>query len=247
MSLPEKPTFIIIGAHRSATRWLRINLGQHRDVFTLPHEADYFSNEADMERLGHSGYMAKFKGWDGQPIVGESSPSYAMPVNKPVEIVGRITWSYPDIRVFYIIRNPYDRAFSAMLEAVRRGQLPPDSRLDQLDPAKLTELQLLENSAYEHALGPFKDLLKDQLKVLVYDDLLADTGAFFDSALTHIGLEPGFRPRDLETPMFSTRRLRASVPEPDESHRQAMLQFWEPSTENVEHIIGRKLPGWHPV
>ena len=58
MSLPEKPTFIIIGAHRCATRWLRINLGHHPDVFTLPHEADYFSNKATMAEVGGKGYMA---------------------------------------------------------------------------------------------------------------------------------------------------------------------------------------------
>lgn len=246
MSLPSKPTFIIVGAQRAATRWLRINLGQHPDVFTLNYEADYFTSEETMKRVGARGYMALFRGYNGEPIVGESSPSYSMPANDPATIAGRIAWSYPDIKIFFSIRNPYDRAFSAMLEAIRTGELPDDSRLDQMDPVKLAELQLLQNGAYEWSLDAFKETIGDQLKVLVYDDLLEDTGAFFDEALVHLGLEPGFRPRDLETPMFSTRRLRSSVPLPNEDHRQEVLKFAEPSTLNVERILGRELPGWHP-
>ena len=32
------PTFIVIGAQKCATRWLRINLGQHPQIFTAPSE-----------------------------------------------------------------------------------------------------------------------------------------------------------------------------------------------------------------
>lgn len=244
--LPQKPTFLIIGAQRCATRWLRINLGHHPDVFVLAHEAEYFNDEQRVLKSSASLYMSLFRGWNGEPVVGEASPQYAMPRYEPAEVVGRITWSYPDIRCLFIIRNPYDRAFSAMLDAIRRGELPDDARMDQLDHETLTRLQLFDNSAYEWAIGAYEAVIGDQLKVLVYDDLLEDPQKFYDEALVHIGLEPGFRPPDLETPLFSSRRLRATVPLPDEDHRQSMLKFWENSTRNVERMIGRELPGWHP-
>ena len=40
------PTFLIIGADKSATRWLRVNLNEHPDVFAPPGELGFF-NSAD--------------------------------------------------------------------------------------------------------------------------------------------------------------------------------------------------------
>lgn len=246
MALPEQPNFIIIGAQRCATRWLRVNLGQHPDVFVPAHELNFFSDPELMEDIGPGGYRRMFAGWEGEPVVGELSPRYAMPASVPAKVVGRITWSYPDVRLLMIIRNPYDRMLSAMLDAVRTGEIPEDTRLDHMDAETLQRLGLIENSAYEWAIGPFQEVAGDAFKVLVYDDLLADHEAFFDEALEHIGLEPGFRPSDLATPLFGSRRMRGTIPVPDDAHRQSMLAFWERSTENVERLIGRELPGWHP-
>ena len=41
---PPLPTFLIIGAQKSATRWLRLNLGLHPDVFTARGELEFFNN-----------------------------------------------------------------------------------------------------------------------------------------------------------------------------------------------------------
>ena len=38
------PTFLIIGAQKCATRWLRFNLGLHPDVYVAPTELSFFNN-----------------------------------------------------------------------------------------------------------------------------------------------------------------------------------------------------------
>jgi hypothetical protein len=38
------PTFLIIGAQKSATRWLRLNLGLHPAVFAASREIEFFNN-----------------------------------------------------------------------------------------------------------------------------------------------------------------------------------------------------------
>ena len=247
MGLPTKPTFIIIGAQRCATRWLRVNLGLHPDVFALAHEADFFCDLPLMQRVGRAGYRRLFVGWDGEPVVGEASPRYAMPSSDPAEVIGRMANAFPGVRYLMLIRDPYERGFSAMLDAVRTGELPEDTRYDAMDPEDVARLQIIRNSAYEWAIGAYRNVVGDDLKVLVYDDLVADPGAVYDAALEHIGLEPGFRPPDLATPLFSTRRLRESIPAPDPAHRQEVLRFAETSVVNVERMIGRELPGWHPA
>ena len=58
------PTFLIIGAQKSATRWLRLNLGLHPDVFTASTELGFFNNASRFE-LGAAAYRAEFAGWRG--------------------------------------------------------------------------------------------------------------------------------------------------------------------------------------
>ena len=73
---PPLPTFLIIGAQKSATRWLRLNLGLHPAVFTASREIEFFNNRDRYEDQGASWYREQFEGWDGEAIVGEATPGY---------------------------------------------------------------------------------------------------------------------------------------------------------------------------
>ena len=70
------PTFVIIGAQKSATRWLRINLGHHPQIFTAGSEMHFWNNGHRVEKLGLEWYADQFEGWNGEPIVGEATPGY---------------------------------------------------------------------------------------------------------------------------------------------------------------------------
>jgi hypothetical protein len=71
MAEPELPlpTFLIIGAQKSATRWLRLNLGLHPDVFTAPRELEFFNSAEHFLQDGPEWYRRQFE--DGRA----SSPS----------------------------------------------------------------------------------------------------------------------------------------------------------------------------
>src|SRR5262245_20945189 len=45
------PNFLIIGAQKSATRWLRSNLAQHPEIYAAPTELSYFNNAERMADL----------------------------------------------------------------------------------------------------------------------------------------------------------------------------------------------------
>jgi hypothetical protein len=68
------PTFVIIGAQKSATRWLRTNLGHHPQILTAPSELHFWNNDRRFEKLGVEWYADQFEGWHGEPIVGEATP-----------------------------------------------------------------------------------------------------------------------------------------------------------------------------
>ena len=56
------PTFVIIGAKRAATRWLRFNLDRHPDICAPPLHLDYFS-DPDRKTLLAGGHETARKVW----------------------------------------------------------------------------------------------------------------------------------------------------------------------------------------
>src|SRR5690349_3233083 len=112
------PTFLIIGAQKSATRWLRMNLGEHPDVFAASREIEFF-NSKRFERDGVDWYRAQFDGWSGERIVGDATPGYMFWRHRPDVMAERMHETVPDVRLIAILRNPVDRAHSAVLHHVQ--------------------------------------------------------------------------------------------------------------------------------
>ena len=120
------PTFLIIGAQKSATRWLRLNLGEHPDVFTASREIEFF-NSKRFEQDGLDWYRAQFEGWAGERFVGEATPGYMFWRHRPEVMAERMRLSIPDVRLIAILRNPVDRAQSAVVHHVQMRSLPPET------------------------------------------------------------------------------------------------------------------------
>ena len=129
---PPLPTFLIIGAQKSATRWLRLNLGLHPDVFSAPGEIEFFNNGDRFRAEGADWYRAQFSGWSGEPIVGEATPGYMFWRHGPAKVAARVEETIPDVRLIATLRNPIDRAQSAMVHHIEGGVLSGDSSLVDL-------------------------------------------------------------------------------------------------------------------
>src|SRR5207249_6307749 len=117
------PTFLIIGAQKGATRWLRFNLGLHPDVYAAPTELSFFNNRTRFVDLGVSWYRKEFEGWTGEPVVGEATPGYMFWRHQPRVCCERIREVVPAVRLIAILRNPIDRAQSAMIHHIASSGL----------------------------------------------------------------------------------------------------------------------------
>ena len=80
---PPLPTFVIIGAQKSATRWLRSNLGKHPDIFTPASEPSLLQLPLP---AGPRLLLRPVRGMGGEPIVGEATPGYMMWRHKPSRV-----------------------------------------------------------------------------------------------------------------------------------------------------------------
>jgi len=247
--LPPLPTFLIIGAQKSGTRWLRFNLGKHPDIYTAPRELEFFNYGRRFQELGTEGYRAQFEGWAGEPHLGEATPGYMIRRHRPGAVAKRIKETVPDARLIALVRDPVDRARSAMVHHVKRGRLPADLSLADFvrrTPPEEEWLGLISGGWYAASLNPYRQLFGDQLLVLLHDDLRDDPSAVYVQALRHIGADPDFVPSDLGDVVFSNR---PSTSEPDElpiEARRELYAYFRDDIRKLEQMIDRDLSIWRP-
>lgn len=203
MSLPPLPTFIVVGAQKSGTRWLRHNLGLHPQVFTVARELEFFNHNFDR---GSAWYRARFEGWAGEPHRGEATPGYMFLNERPYLQAGRIDGLLPAAKVFAVLRNPVDRTYSAYVHHQVRDRIPHDrSLLQHLEDVEDREdpLGLVTGSWYAASLRPYVERFGGRIQVLLQEDVRERPEATYHAATAHLGLDDGFVPRELARVRFS--------------------------------------------
>jgi Sulfotransferase domain len=249
---PPLPTFLIIGAQKSATRWMRHNLGRHPDIYASPYELGFFNSPKRFETLGVEWYRAQFGGWNGERIVGESTPGYMMLRHDPSAVADRIRRTVPDARLIAILRNPVDRANSAMVHHIKHERLHPRSTLLDLTrrkPPADDMLGLVAGGLYATSLEPFHSLFGDQLRVMLHDDIRDDPRGAYEVALRHVGATPAFVPPELEELVYSNQQGESARWKRDVSpqDRRVLHEYFRDDLRELEQMIGRDLSIWDPA
>jgi hypothetical protein len=242
------PDFLIIGAQKAATRWLRSNLGQHPDIFTAPAELSFFSNRQRYNELGLSWYRSRFEDWSGQTHVGEATPAYMMRRHHPRRVARRIDRTLPGVRLVAILRDPIDRAQSAVVHHIHQGRLESDARLVDVvgrTRPRRDPLGIVSGGWYAQSLRPFQRRFGDRLLIVWYDDIQADPFLTYRRVLEHLGASPGFVPDSLERVRFSTRD-RVDHQPLDPADRAVLWPLFARDVARLERRTGRDLSAWRP-
>jgi hypothetical protein len=246
------PTFLIIGAQKSGTRWLRMNLGRHPDVYAVSEELWFFNNVADRyDRRGEKWYRRQFEGWSGEPVIGEATPGYMMWKHEPPVVADRIATTIPDARLVAVLRNPVDRAQSAMIHHIKRDRFPADSRLLDLvraEPPETETKNLIAGGWYAASLRPFADRFGDQLLIVLNDDIATDANGLYQRVVEHVGATPGFTPKGLADVQFSNQpanpKRRQSL---SQDERVELYEYFRDDVAELEVMLGRDLSSWDPT
>lgn len=192
----SRPNFFILGAGKCGTTSLYRYLNQHPDVFLAnPKETHFFDLNYE---VGMDEYWKRyFSQYTCELAIGEATPSYCfLPF-----VAKRIFKECPDARLILILRNPVERAYSTwwMLrtqgvvrdsfdKAIRKNLCDrpidfsdeggeylwrehylgmQDGRLDIIP-------MYLQEGYYVNYVRLYLDMFpKDQLKVVLFDDLRA--------------------------------------------------------------------------
>lgn len=197
------PNFLIIGAAKAGTTSLYHYLRQHPDVYLSPvKEPRYYWLEGVEEGVvpvrTREAYEKLFKGRKNERAIGEASPQY---LNSPTA-PDRIAADLRDVKLIVSLRNPAERAYSSYLGRIRGA-----TETRTLEEAMRPGSHHVESSFYYPRLSRFFDRFpRNRIKVILFDDLNADTRAVVRELFEYLEIDPDF---DVDT---STQHNQGGVP-----------------------------------
>lgn len=180
--------FICAGAQKAGTTWLYAQLRDHPQVFMPTKEVNFFYRDLPL-----TWYAERFAGAaDGQRC-GDMSPNYAAFVG----LAESISAVCPDARVFHLLRNPVERAFSQWKMARHIGNIPADTPFLEAFRGNLQYMRrrgeysvILDEYARRFELGR-------RLAVFWYDDIRIRPLGLLRDLMAFLGIDSTWRPADV--------------------------------------------------
>lgn len=125
----------------------------------------------------------------GRPAVtGEITPAYAI-LDEPD--VARIAAVAPDARLLYCLRDPVERAWSAIRHGISRGRTDAATRPAADIIARLDRPGDRRHGDYERTLEVYlRHFGREQLLVCFFDAIAEDPGGLLGDVTRHLGLPP---------------------------------------------------------
>jgi len=213
------PNFLMIGAAKSGTTAIYTYIKQHPQIYMSPRkELRYFSNHIEVPKdvsldYVHQGvktleeYEKYFDGVTTETVYGESSPMYLYYPG----VAERIKETLPYVKLFAILRNPIDRAYSAYTHGLREWKEPAKSFEEALALESDREQigwgmlwQYTKAGFYYQQLKRYYDVFNpDQIMVVLYDDLRKDVHGLLRDIFTFLEVDPDFKPDTSARPNVS--------------------------------------------
>ncbi|MFC1574687.1 sulfotransferase domain-containing protein [Gemmatimonadota bacterium] len=189
---PSLPTFLVIGTQKAATTSLYEVLRRHPQVFMpATKELNFFFHEEEY-RKGVAHYEASFAGATSHNVAaGEASPGYVCHPLAPERIAALL----PGVKLILTVRDPITRAYSqywhhrrTLSESRTWEQVIEIALDDTYEPGRLGYFSRGVYSKYiERYLSLFP---RENLLVVVFEDLLIDPYTFFGKCFEFLGVDP---------------------------------------------------------
>lgn len=193
------PSFLGIGAQKSGTTFLYEMIRKHPDICTARYrkEVHFFDRYYDR---GEAWYRSLFAHC-GTRCRGEFTPAYLFHRDCPARIHALI----PDVRLIAILRNPIDRCYSQYKFTIREANYTgsfSDFIRDRSDAVQ-------RGLYYEQIMRYLRYFPRQNLLILLYENLIDFPNESVAQVLDFLGLDPGFAPqtRNMNTNPSEAPRL----------------------------------------
>ncbi|UZS00179.1 sulfotransferase domain-containing protein [Chondrinema litorale] len=181
----KKPNFLIIGAPRAGTTWIDKNIRCHPEIYLPPKkEVHFFDNNYEK---GVDYYMSNFDGVSNEKAIGEITPSYL----HRDQIAEKIYRTLGDIKLIMCLRNPTERLYSRYWNA--KSKFAENKNLSFEEKINSKEEFIQEGLYFTHIEKYLKLFSKENILILLYDDLKNDPELFLKSIYNFLEVDAEFK------------------------------------------------------
>jgi hypothetical protein len=195
--MDRKVDFFLAGFQKCATSWIYECLRDHPDVFVPSiDETHFFTINYDR---GLDWYHSFYSEYDDEEAVGDTTPTYA----KSGLAARRISEYNEEAKIIFSLRNPIDRAFSHYWHEKKKGKIA-FSFDEAVEYRGVGNYDLFDNwiktGFYDLHIGRYIEQMgKDNILIVLLDDLKDDPHRFIRSIYNFIGVDSSYKPDVLDT------------------------------------------------
>lgn len=273
------PDFLVIGAQKGGTTWLRHHLRAHPAV-SMPESEVHFFDKAHHFSNGHDWYEAHFQDAAPNQTIGEKTPDYLWTTRDGAEghragSHERIHDLYPETKLIVVLRNPVNRAVSALNHLIRTGRISPLHPVDELlfgDHQATAAHGVLAKGFYFRQLQAYLDCFdREQMLILLFeDDVLGASQKTLRRLYEFIGVDPSVPATNTERQQgehylsllglllqyyvlpedlvkLLDRPLPATKLNPSPDGVLRLYNLYKEENEKLFGLLGRKPPSWLPT
>ena len=241
------PDFLIIGAQKSGTTWLADQLSLHPRVYMAPDEIHYFDKAQNFAR-GQSWYASHFAKAGPTQLIAEKTPDYLWANGDGAEghlpdVHLKLYQTLPSARLIVVLRNPVERALSALTHLVRTRRIAPPHNVDELllgkKHARIRGHGVISKGFYYRQLAAYVRLFnRSQMLILIFEeDIARAPESGLSQVCRFLGISP-IAPQISEA--VHQNASRRSLP-------RLLADFYLPPVRPVSKVLDRIAPAWKPV
>lgn len=205
-----KINFIGIGAGRSASTWIFRCLCAHPRICGAKRKETKFFLYKDKKIKEYKRY---FSHCDPILLKGEFTPSYLYSETA----AKRIKKNFPDAKLLVCLRNPIERLISHYHFRAARGELNEKEIEKEINkdlinyPADKNGI-LEKGFYYKYLLMYFKIFPRNQILVMIFEDIEKDPVNFIQRIYKFLGVDPKFVPREINEKINFISKNRRRFP-----------------------------------
>ncbi len=190
----KSPKFIIIGAGKCGTTSLHNYLDQHPQVYICPQKETFFFMAEEKRQQNQK--------WGAVTSIEEYSKLFSQaPENSVIGEISTVYYSHkdsaslihqyiPQTKIIAILRDPAQRAFSDYQMHFRKGREKRD-----FSTTIKAQRKYIRQGFYYAELKPFFEIFaRDQIKILLYEDLCKNSLSFMQDLFRYIEVDDQFIP-----------------------------------------------------
>lgn len=237
--------FVVIGSQKCGTTWLFDKLKMHpRLYFPVGKEGNHWNHRFYVSDVHRSIYHAAMHG----PVVdlcryvcGDMTPEYAI---MPLEQIQNLKKHHPNIHLFLMVRNPIQRAWSAIKMTYRYYNMDLSSLTDEKTIQAITTGKTAELGQYDVIINNWLSVFEpEQLHILFFEDLPTHYRDVLSKCCSVIGVETGFF-EQIPDSLLRSASLKGDSQPLKSSVYNACLNFYRPTAEFLSTYTGRDLELW---